>query len=579
MRIGGFVSSASAESPSTMAREDLARLNAALQAELVVIKAETTAKVASLEDTITNLAHENALLKRRLFGNKTERSHTREAQLALGDLLAAEAQLQKELDAALKRAKDAMDPERDPKPPGDPRDGAKAKPKGRRDLSTSKLPRCPVEILDPALEAQGCRRIRFEDSYQLMYQRGGFAVLVKRVAQYEVAVGDETTVLAAPTPQTLFPRALLHTTAIAHVITSKFGLGTPHFRLEQDLADQDIALDRGTMSRYVEHAGNALGATIVQAMWADAIAHAQVISTDATGALIQPAKTKDGGPQACKKGHFFTAVVDCDAVLFAYVEEHTSEVVQRMFGSFRGYLQADASSVYDILERGRPNDSEEGVRLVGCFAHLRRYLFEAAICRYPVGLQGLLRIRAIYAADRLVWRAPVAERKTLRDQHVRPLIDEFFDWVHAARATTPGRNLATKALGYASNQEAELRRVLDDVNLPLDNTRAERALRKIVVGRKNWMFYGSDTHAEAAAAIFSVIASCRLHRLDPYQYLDEVLRVLPDWPRDRYLELSPKYWRATRARLNPKELAAPLSSFEIPPPPGEPVEPPVESIG
>jgi transposase len=236
-----------------MASEDLARLNAALQAELVVIKAETTAKVASLEDTITNLAHENALLKRRLFGNKTERSHTSETQLALGDLLAAEAQLQKELNAALARAKDAIDP--DPKPPGGRRDGANAKPKGRRDLSASKLPRCPVEILDPELEAQGCRRIRFEDSYQLMYQRGGFAVLVKRVAQYEVAVGDETTVLAAPSPQTLFPRALLHTTAIAHVITSKFGLGTPHFRLEQALADQEMALDRGTMSRYVEHAG------------------------------------------------------------------------------------------------------------------------------------------------------------------------------------------------------------------------------------------------------------------------------------------------------------------------------------
>ena len=109
-------------------------------------------------------------------------------------------------------------------------------------------------------------------------------------------------------------------------------------------------------------------------------------------------------------------------------------------------------------------------------------------------------------------------------------------------------------------------RVLDDINLPLDNTRSERALRKIVVGRKAWMFYGSDTHAEAAAAIFSIIASCRLHQLDPYQYIEEILRVLPYWPTDRYLELAPKYWRATRGRLRPEELAAPLSEFEIPPP-------------
>jgi transposase len=99
----------------------------------------------------------------------------------------------------------------------------------------------------------------------------------------------------------------------------------------------------------------------------------------------------------------------------------------------------------------------------------------------------------------------------------------------------------------------------------LDNTRAERALRKIVVGRKNWMFYGSDTHAEAAAAIFSLIASCRLHRLDPFTYLEEVLRLLAYWPRDRYLELAPARWQATRARLNPDELAMPIGSFAIPP--------------
>jgi transposase len=124
------------------------------------------------------------------------------------------------------------------------------------------------------------------------------------------------------------------------------------------------------------------------------------------------------------------------------------------------------------------------------------------------------------------------------------------------RGTDPPSRYRCKSLG----------RSLADGSLPLDNTRAERALRKIVVGRKAWMFYGSDTHAEAAAAIFSVMASCRLHGLDPFQYLEESLRVLPYWPRERYLELAPKYWRATRGRLNPEELATPISAFEIPPP-------------
>ncbi len=199
-----------------------------------------------------------------------------------------------------------------------------------------------------------------------MFRRGGFMVLVKRVARYEIIEGGSTTAVSVPTPMTLFPRGLLHTSTVAHLMMAKFGLGVPHYRLERDLADQGVPLDRGTMSRYMEQAGNTLGATVVQAMWADAIANAQVISTDATGALIQPARdAKDGRSQACKKGHFFTAVVDCDVVLFAYVEHHSSESVKALFEGFRGYLQADASSVYDVLERGPPKDTEEGVTLVG----------------------------------------------------------------------------------------------------------------------------------------------------------------------------------------------------------------------
>lgn len=568
-----------------MTPEAMAIIISQLQAELAGMKAEVAVKVSSLEDTITGLAHENTLLKRRLYGNKTERSATSEVQLALGDLLAGEAQLQKELDKKVKEATEAAPPP----PKGD----GTARPHGRRNLAASKLPRVVVEIVDEVLEAQGWRRVGFEDAHQLARRPGGFYIVVKRVAKYEVATsvalaaaaegnalleppapgepearGDKT-VVTTPSPETLFPKGLLHTSAIAFILTSKFALGTPHYRLEQALADEDVPLDRGLMGRYVENAGNTLGATIVAAMWRDAITNGGVISTDATGALIQPSKARDGKSLACKKGHFFTAVVDAHAVLFQYVEKHTSDTVQQLFGAFRGVLQADASAVYNILDRGPPQDLDgsggAGVTLVGCWAHCRRYFFEAALCRHIVGVQGLMRIRAIFAADRAGQRVPRDERTAYRATHLRPLFDEFFSWVRSVRETAVGNNLATKALGYAFNQEAELRRVLDDGTIPLDNTRAERALRKIVVGRKNWMFYGSDTHAEAAAAIFSLIASCRLHRIDPFTYFDEVLRLLPYWPRERFLELAPVQWAATRARLDPDELALPIGGFTVPP--------------
>jgi transposase len=456
---------------------ELTALVSALQVELVGLKSRVTERDVqneSLRETILNLTHENELLRRRLYGNKTERSQTSELQLTLGNLLDAEKQLQKQLDEAVAKAQN--DAGNDTTAPGDP---SKPKPKGRRDLSLSKLPRVLIEILHEELE-KTAKRIGFEESLQLMFRPGGFAVLVKRVAKYEVAGKDGPTVLGVPTPKTLFPRGLLHSSVVAHLLTQKFSLGVPHYRLEQHLEDQGLELDRGTMCRYVEEAGNTLGATIVHAMWRDAVVNACVISTDATSALVQPDKSKEAKHQACKKGHFFTAVVDCDHVLFAYAEKHTSDFVKKLFHGFSGYLQCDASNVYDVLERGPPTDTDEGITLVGCWAHCRRYFFEAAICKYQVGIQGLMRQRAIYATDDAFRSMPPAKRKLLRDQHLRPLIDEFFEWVRQARSTAQGRNLATKALGYATNQEKELRRVLDDPRLPLDNTRSERSLRKIV---------------------------------------------------------------------------------------------------
>jgi transposase len=541
---------------------ELSALVSTLQIEVVGLKSrvrEGQAQNESLRETILNLTHENELLRRRIYGNKTEHSRTSELQLTLGSLLDEEKQLQKQLDEAVAKAQGSSDDASAAAPSEKP----KPKPKGRRDLSASDLPRVLLEIFDEELEKTG-KRIGFEDSLQLMYRRGGFAVLVKRTAKYEIQGKHGPTVLGVETPKTLFPRGLLHTSVVAHILVQKFSLGVPHYRLEQHLEDQAGELDRGTMCRYVEEAGSTFGATIVHAMWRDAIGNGCVISTDATSALVQPIKSKNGVHQACKKGHFFTAVVDCDHVLFAYAEKHTQDFVKRLFNGFTGYLQCDASNVYDILERGPPKDTDDGVTLVGCFAHCRRYFFEAAICRYQVGVQGLMRIRAIYAADDAFRSLPPVKRKLMREQHLRPLIEGFFQWVNQARATVQGRNLATKALGYAINQEKELLRVLDDPRLPLDNTRSERSLRKVVVGRKNWMFYGSDTHAESAAAIFSIIASCRLHSIEPEQYLDEILRLLPYWPRERYLELAPKYWLPTRAKLRSDELAAPLCSFTVP---------------
>jgi transposase len=538
-------------------------------------------KQAALESALVNHANEIEVLKRRLYGPRSERTGTSEMQMTLGDILAEDARLQKQLDTQTKgeasdgkpasqsEATGAGKPAAEDHGPAGPasNSGARAKPKGRRDLSVSKLPKVVVEFTDPELAKKG-RLIGFDESRQLMRDPGGFKVLVRRTAKYELPVPDGgKTVLGVEMPRTLFPRALLHTSAVAWLAVEKFALGVPHHRLEQHLASEAEPLDRGTMSRTMEELGNVVGATVVHAMLEDARAHCGVLSTDATGGAIQPG-ARDGGPKRpCDKGHFFTIVADADHVLFHFVPKHTSDAVAELFKGFSGFLQSDASSVYDILERGPPNATDATVTLVGCWAHCRRYFFEAAVCKYGLGIEGLKRIREIYRVDMAFADLPPADRKRKRIESVLPLVDDFFAWVTRTSRSTEGRSLATRALGYATNQETELRRVLLDGRLPLDNTRSERALRKIVVGRKNWMFYGSELHAQAAAAIFSIIASCRLHRLDPWRYLDELLRLLPSWPSGRYIELAPKNWSATRARLDPTELDGPLGIFFVPPPP------------
>lgn len=542
-------------------RSELDKRDNALNA-LTGLVGRLEAKISALESSLVGYADENTLLKRRLFGTKSERTGTSELQLPLAGMLEDQAALQRQLDELRTRTGAAADPEPSTAPAPPKKD--RAKPKGRRDLSLSKLPQVVADIKDARLE-ETAKRIGFEESRQLMYRRGGFAVLVKRTAKYEVETPSGPSVLGVEMPDSLFPRSLLHTTVYAWLATQKYALGVPHHRLEQHLANDGEPLDRGTMSRAMEDLGNVLGATVVHAALEHAKTSCNVLSTDATGAAIQPG-SRDGGPkQACKKGHFFTIVADTDHVLFEYVNEHSSAAVQKLFSGFQGLLQSDASSVYDILERGPPTPDATTPALVGCWAHCRRYFFEAAICKYQVGLDGLKRIRDIYRAEEPLRDLPPIERQKRRVELVGPLIEVFFDWLHRTRAaSSSSRDLASKAIGYAFNQEKELRRVLLDGRLALDNTRSERALRKIVVGRKNWLFYGSDGHAQAAAAIFSIIASCRLHRLDPQQYLEEVLMVLPSWPKDRYIDLVPFRWASTRALLDEGDLRSPIGPVVVP---------------
>jgi hypothetical protein len=354
---------------------------------------------------------------------------------------------------------------------------------------------------------------------------------------------------------------------IAHILTRKFCWGMPFHRLAAELASSGMELDDTTMCRYAEHVGATLGA-IVEACATEAKETAFCLSTDATGVAVQPARIPGGKRQACARGHFFVVLADKDHVFFEYQPKHTSDAVCAMFKGYQGYIQADAHCIYDALYRGDAVEKDEKPPdEVACWSHARRRMWEAAVTvKDPLAREGLLRIRALFKLDEGWADLAPKQRHERRQRVMRPMLDEFFAWAEGVFERVRGvRGPVASAFGYAIRQRDALRRFLDDGRLRLDNNASERALRSIATGRKAWLFMGSDDHAQAAANIFSLVASCRLHGLDVESYLTDVIRVMPYWPSDRYLELAPKYWAATRARIPQRELELPIGHVTVPP--------------
>jgi hypothetical protein len=220
-------------------------------------------------------------------------------------------------------------------------------------------------------------------------------------------------------------------------------------------------------------------------------------------------------------------------------------------------------------ERDRVDDDAAdyaACREVGCWSHARTKFWEAAVAtQHVVAREALARIMRMFHLDN-AWKHRLPDvRKLLRERHLRVHLVAFFEFAaQAYEQVKHQRGMLRSALGYCLRQKAALMRFLDDGALEMTNNRSERALRRIACGRKAWLFVGSDDHGQAAGNLLTLVASARLHKLDPEVYLRDVFRVVPHWPRDRYLELAPRYWRITRARLDREELEREVGWLTIP---------------
>lgn len=351
------------------------------------------------------------------------------------------------------------------------------------------------------------------------------------VQQRELAGESYTEVLIAEPPVHPLPRALAGPGLLAETVVQRWQDKLPLHRLEGIYRREGLQIPRSTVCTW--HLGlSELVAPLIAVMWADARGQ-PILYTDATGVRVQ-AKKK------CRRSHFWVVIAPERHILVAYSRDHKKGAVDALFVGFSGKLVADAHTVYDHLYLGH------GIIEVGCWAHVRRYLHKTLSSQPEVALVGLALVNELFGLERRFKGDTAEVRKRHRQALSKPLVDRYFAWCRnelpAALENTP----LYAALRYSLNQETALGRFLEDGRLPLHNNASERALRGEAVGRKNWLFLGSDDGGEANARLTTLLASCELHGLDPRAYLRDLFCLLPVWPRSRLLELAPVNWGATR---------------------------------
>ena len=213
--------------------------------------------------------------------------------------------------------------------------------------------------------------------------------------------------------------------------------------------------------------------------------------------------------------------------------------------TYGGILQADAYAGYNDLYDGRRRPAP--VIEAACWAHGRRKLFDIAkLTKAPIALETVRRIDEIFAIERAINGRASAERAAVRQEQSKPLMDDLGIFLREKRALLSAKSDTAKAIGYLLSRWTAFTRFLDDGRICLTNNAAERALRGIAIGRRNWTFCGSDAGGHRAAAIYTLIETAKLNDVDPQAWLADVLARLPDHPAKRLDELLPWNWKASR---------------------------------
>ena len=354
------------------------------------------------------------------------------------------------------------------------------------------------------------------------------------------------TIVQAPAPDKAIARGNASFRIISHVIVQKFDHHLPLYRQAEMMAAQGLDIDRSTLAGWAGQ-GAALLDPIVARIKQTVLASDKLHTDDTPVPMLDP------GAGKTRTGRLWVHAIDDrahggatrPAAWFAFTTDRRAEHPQAMLKDFRGYLQADAYAGYEELYR------TNRVVEVACWGHARRKIFDLHQTKPTAVTTELLgRIGALYGVEETVRGQPPDIRRDARQAQSKPQLEDLKTYMEAIRAKLSAKSALAIALHYALKRWQALTRYLDDGRLEIDNLVAERAIRGIAIGRRNWLFAGSKAGGERAAAIYSIIETCKLNNVEPSAYITDVMhKIAAGWPNSRVDELMPWAWNPAPEKM------------------------------
>lgn len=487
------------------------------------------AQLESRNTEIENLKLLILKLKRMQFGRKSEKldRQIEQLELRLEDLEATAAESAPDEPENVPQTERTAKPGRRPLPENLPRETTRREPKQKA---------CP--------DCGGALRLLGEDVTEVLeYVPASFKVI--REVRPKMSCGCCSRIVQEAASSRAIDRGLAGPGLLANVLVSKYSSHLPLYRQSEIFSRLGVDLSRSTLAGWVGGASRTL-APLVEAI------RKYVLQADKLHGDDTPLPVLAPGNGKTNTGRFWTYVRDDrpagdtgpPAVWFAYSPNRKGDHPQRHLRDFRGILQADGYAGFNKLYE------ERRVTEAPCWAHVRRKFHDLEQAHSsPIAADALQRIGALYAIEDAVRGKLPEERRAVRQERSKPLLDSLHAWLQATLGRVSRKSEVAAAIAYALGRWQALLRYCDDGRIEIDNNAAERALRAVALGRKNYLFAGSDSGGERAAAIYSLIGSAKLNGVDPEAYLRHVLTHIADHPITRIAELLP--WNVTLHSADP----------------------------